>query len=240
MRRNLWESDGMEPMFDMPCDEVGGERDSDVWDGVSKSLYDGAEYCGRFDIARVEKQTFPENYAKNWVPFDKIRNKDISQSFIHFFLPDVKFKQLLNHPERYLKTFAAARGVVSPDFSLYRNAPLCIQMRNCLYSRLVTRYYQRRGVAVIVVARWGDERSLSFCFDGIEKGAEVAIGTQGCIRSTESKRIFVVGLREMFKRVEPTRVHVYGDMPDEVFGEFRKDNSDIFVHHVSDVRMAHM
>ena len=65
--------------------------------------------------------------------------------------------------------------------------------------------------------RWGDERSYAFCFDGIQPGKPVAVGTHGCIRRREDRRYFRQGLEAMLERLRPSGLIVYGPAPDSLF-----------------------
>ena len=82
------------------------------------------------------------------------------------------------------------KGVISPDFSLYRNMPLVMQMWNTYRGRAVACWLQNNGVEIIPNVRFGDERTFSFCFDGVEENKTVAVGTHGCIKRKEDKIFF--------------------------------------------------
>lgn len=62
-------------------------------------------------------------------------------------------------------------------------------------------------VEIIPNVGWGDTSTFEFCFDGIEKGSIVAVGTIGCKRS---KLAFMRGYNEMLKRIEPSAVICFG------------------------------
>lgn len=67
---------------------------------------------------------FPTIYRTNacpssLIPFDKaVPSKDHS-GWVHFFIHDSRFTQLLNNPWRYLPILAKFDGALSPDYSVF-------------------------------------------------------------------------------------------------------------------------
>lgn len=49
-----------------------------------------------------------------------IRNAEVA----YFSKDDFKFNRIWNNPKRYLEFLKNFKGIISPDFSLYRNMPL--------------------------------------------------------------------------------------------------------------------
>ena len=70
--------------------------------------------------------------------------------------------------------------------------PLVMQMWNTYRGRAVACWLQNNGVEVIPNVRFGDERTFSFCLDGIEENKTVAVGTHGCIKRKEDKIFFKI------------------------------------------------
>ncbi len=134
---------------------------------------------------------------------------------------DVKFERLWNNPTRYLDKLKKFKGVISPDFSLYRNMPLVMQMWNTYRNRALAYWLQNNGIEVIPNVRFGDERTYSFCFDGIEENKTIAVGTHGCIKRKEDRIFFKVGLDRTVKRLSPKTIVVYGAAPDCIFKQYK-------------------
>lgn len=86
--------------------------------------------------------------------------------------------------------------------------------------------------------RWGDERSYAFCFDGVQTGKPVAVGTHGCIRHREDRRYFRQGLEVMLSRLHPSAVLVYGQAPESLFQPCREAGVPI-CRFDSDIHAAH-
>ena len=102
-------------------------------------------------------------------------------------------------------------GALSPDFSLYLDYPISLQIYNTYRNRYCGAYWQSLGVNVIPTIGWRDEKSFDFCFDGVEKGSVVAVGTVGIMNNKDAKELFLKGYNEMLKRIEPSKIIIYGN-----------------------------
>jgi len=156
--------------------------------------------------------TFSKAMSKTWDDFDY---------WVIFYEDDAKFERLWNNPKQYLSKLKKFKGVISPDFSLYRNMPLVMQIWNTYRGRAIAVWLQDNGIEIIPNVRFGDERTFSFCFDGIEENKTVAVGTHGCIKRKEDKIFFQTGLARMVQRLKPETIIVYGVAPDSIFKTYK-------------------
>ena len=131
-------------------------------------------------------------------------------SFIHFFLDDSAFSVVWNQPDRYIDMFKKWGGCFSPDFSLFMDYPLSIQIWNVYRNRWCGAYWQSNGINVIPTISWSDANSFNFCFCGVEKGSYVACSTVGIMRNEAYKEAFKVGFDKMLSVIEPEFVFMYG------------------------------
>lgn len=81
--------------------------------------------------------------------------------YIHFYMHDVTFRQVITNTKKYLDRFRKYGDVISPDCSLYINMPLCLQIANTYMNRAIGVYLQNNGIKVIPNVRWGDERTMN-------------------------------------------------------------------------------
>ena len=165
--------------------------------------------------------TFSKAMSKSWTDFD---------SWVVFYEHDKEFERLWNNPKQYLDKLKKFKGVISPDFSLYRNMPLVMQMWNTYRGRALAVWLQNNDVEIIPNVRFGDERTFSFCFDGIEENKTVAVGTHGCIKRKEDKIFFKVGLARMVQRLSPKTIIVYGSGPDNIFKPYKDMGINIIAY----------
>ena len=183
-------------------------------------LVENADFDGYIELPVIKTSdklpekvvTFSKAMSKSWSDFD---------CWIVFYEHDKEFERLWNNPKQYLDKLKKFKGVISPDFSLYRNMPLVMQMWNTYRGRAVACWLQNNGVEIIPNLRFGDERTFSFCFDGIEENKTVAVGTHGCIKRKEDKIFFKIGLARMVQRLSPKIIIVYGSAPDNIFKPYR-------------------
>ena len=204
---------------------VHRKRKATIDDGMNPELIIGADFDGYLGIPIIKR---PKEFVvpSNIIPFSKRHRDDDPQAAIGFCEMDTEFSDVLITPDEYIKEFQQ-RMLIAPDCSLYRNAPLAVQIANIYKSRAIGHYYQTHGVNVTPMVRWGNELTYTtgvlperVAFLGVEKRSIVAIGTYGCIRSRDDKYHFQAGLDAMMETLEPKIVLVYGSMPQKIFGAY--------------------
>jgi len=171
----------------------------------------------KWDIPLVRKQDIDLKHL-DFLSFDQVgRKKKAGDAFktIHFFKDDYKLEGLYNRYAANLIKLARFCNVLTPDYSLYRDMPLALQLHNTFKNRWCGAYWQENGLNVITSISWSDERSYEFCFLGVEKDAIVAVSTLGVRRYKEDKKWFLKGYYEMQRQLEPRTIICY----DEPFGE---------------------
>ena len=193
---------------------------NDNYDVFHAFLVDNASFDGYIELPIIKTSdelpekivTFSKAMSNSWSDFD---------CWVVFYEHDRKFERLWNNPKQYLDKLKKFKGVISPDFSLYRNMPLVMQMWNTYRGRAITVWLHNNGIEVIPNVRFGDERTFSFCFDGVEENKTVAVGTHGCIKHKEDKIFFNIGLAQMVQRLSPKTIIVYGSAPDNIFKPYK-------------------
>ncbi len=116
-----------------------------------------------------------------------------------------------SYPKRALETIGRFDCVITPDFSLYRDWPLAIQLWNTYRNRWLGAWWFSHGFQVIPSVNWSTEASYEFCFEGLPVGGSVAVATME-IHQADSlgQRLFLSGFKEMLRRCRPELVLVYG------------------------------
>ena len=177
-------------------------------------LVKNATYAGEQEIPKIRTSNLiPEKV----VSFSKaISSKDYNQ-WISFYEYDYKFECLWRTPHKYLPIIKRFQGIISPDYSLYYDMPLCMQVWNTYRGRALAHWLQENGVEVIPNVRWGDERTFETACLGVESGKTIAVGTHGCIKTVEGRKMFIAGFDYVINRLKPKTVLVYGRMPDKIF-----------------------
>ncbi|MCH5252773.1 MAG: DUF4417 domain-containing protein [Lachnospiraceae bacterium] len=176
----------------------------DKYDKLLRNRYLGDELFG---IPKLHIQDLDEKEFV-FMGFDHVSNKKHrdEDKTIHFFLDDSKFERVYLYPEKYIERLAKYRALLTPDFSVYEDMPLALQINSVFKNRWCGAYWQEYGLKVIPTISWSDERSLSFCFNGIEKHSIVAVSTLG---SKKVKKKFMYGYDAMLEQIEPSVILCY-------------------------------
>lgn len=188
-------------------------------DGFQEYLVENANLVGEPGIPEIIDFHNTE-VPIDIVPFEKINKETNKRKYVHFYMHDKGFRQILTNTKLYVTKLKMFDGVITPDPTIKTYRSKCIQETNTYLNRAVGVYLQKQGIPVIPNIRWGDENSFSFCFLGVPKNSILSVSTHGCIRSNEEKDYFRKGLKAMLVILEPMDVLVHGYMPDEVFGDF--------------------
>jgi hypothetical protein len=150
----------------------------------------------------IEKQS---HKVEGLTPFN---NKP--KHYAHFFLDDYRFEKVWNKPKKYLNILNEFDGVLSPDFSLYTDYPLPVQIWNTYRNRWLGQYWQQHGIKVIPTIVWSTKDSYDFCFKGVETGCDVAISSIGIMKNENALNLFYEGYTEMLKQIKPNKIYLYG------------------------------
>lgn len=194
-----------------------------------------AEYDGEWEMPFIEAETAT---PRRIISFSKAMRTDDYDQWVHFYEDDVNFERLWNRPWVYLPKLKKFKGVISPDFSLYRDMPLIMQAWNTYRNRATGHWLQSNGIKVIPNVRWGDERTYEFCCLGIRNKSIIAIGTHGTLKRKLDRQYFEKGLEYVVSEVEPLIIIAYGAVPEDIFKKYR-DAGIIIIPFESDFAKSH-
>ena len=182
-------------------------------------LVHDARYDGVFEIPVIEPELSIPNRL---ISFSKALKTDDYEQWVHFYEDDAGFERIWNRPLSYLNKLKKFRGVITPDFSIYRDMPLSMQIWNTYRGKAIGHWLQSAGVAVLPNVRAGDERTYAFCCDGVATDGTICVGSHGCIKINEELNFFKRGLEAIVDRLNPRCIVVYGAAPDDVFSCYLK------------------
>lgn len=182
------------------------------YENTTKAIF---ESDNRFNIPKIEPTNFK---ADKFIGFNEAMSSKQTDCGIHFFLDDYQFVRLWNKPSQYLGVLQKFKCVLSPDFSLYSDFPVALQIYNHYRKHWLAAYWQMNGIEVILTICWSNEKSFDWCFDGEPKGGTVAVSSVGTQNRIETKEMFFKGYNEMLRRLEPETIIFYGKVPEECRG----------------------
>lgn len=171
---------------------------------------------GKYDIPVIK----PEPFVRiEYVSFNYCKTaKNPEDKGVHFFIDDYQFDRLWYNLKRYVPLLSRFSAIMTPDFSLFTDWPVAIQIMNHYRKHFIGAYLQRQGIMVYPTIGWSDERSYDWCFDGEPVGATVCVSSVGTQKNKESKRLFLSGYEAMIDKLKPETVIFYGNIPNEVKG----------------------
>lgn len=186
------------------------------YDIFHSRYYAGAIYAGDFEMPVIEgTDAIPDGLVR--FSDSKSRKRDDISAWVVPYEHDIKLRPYWSNAFKYMDRLLEHPGIVSWDFSMYRNMPFALQYWNCFRSRLLGSLYERCGGVCIPNIRPSDSRSLIYSFDGLPTEATVAMGTSGAISTYEDKAVFTMYVDETVKRLRPKNIIVYGAAPYSIF-----------------------
>ena len=189
------------------------------YENLQIAFYSGV---GRYDMPALEPT---EITTKHFLPFNyasSIKETACDEVGIHFFLDDYQFQRIWTEPVRYVNMLRRFSQVLTPDFSMYADFPIAIQIYNHYRRQWFGKLMQDAGIDVIPTVSWSTQESYSFCFDGIPQHAAVAVSSVGTRRTKEARQLFLSGYNEMLSRLEPQKILFAGAIPEGCNGNIVK------------------
>lgn len=178
---------------------------------LNKAIFTGA---GRYGIPALSP--VHEVGARSFIGFNYAKTcREPSDKGLHFFLDDYQFSRLWSNPDAYLSLLSSFSCVCTPDFSMYADFPLAVQLFNHYRKHWLGAYWQEQGITVVPTISWSSEDSFNWCFDGEPKGGVIALSSVGTQKNRNAKQLFLNGYREALKRLEPSVILFYGVVPKE-------------------------
>lgn len=181
------------------------------FENLDKFVFPGV---GKYNIPEISPVT---EYPKGeFIPVKyAMTEKHPERKNVHFFVDDYQFNRFWNSPDRYIPIISRFNAVLSPDFSMYTDMPIAMQIYNSYRKHWLAAYWQLHGITVYPTISWSTPDSYDWCFDGEPVGGIVAVSSVGTQKNKESKRLFLKGYEEMMKRLNPTFVIFCGKVPEE-------------------------
>ena len=155
----------------------------------------------------IKKQFYvPERF----IGFNYAKTSKDKKCGVHFYIDDYQFERIWADPDKYLDILSEYECIISPDFSLYCDMPMPMKIWNTYRNRWIGSYYQSKGLKVIPNVRWDSKDTWEFCFQGIPKGSIISVSTVSLIQDRELREMWKQGMEECIKRIEPTKILLYG------------------------------
>ncbi|OYD65972.1 UNVERIFIED_ORG: ParB-like nuclease family protein [Burkholderia sp. CF145] len=157
----------------------------------------------------------PDDGKTNWLwqwRSDSLRGMPRERFMIGFYVDDTRFECLWDAPAEYVGKMLnlGCTVALSPNYSLWADQALAVQLWNTYRARWVGRYLQEAGIAVIPDVNWSLDASFEFCFLGIPVGAPAISVQLQTLNNPQEVVNAARGLGVALERLKPERVLVYG------------------------------
>lgn len=147
------------------------------------------------------------------------RIKDHKKLNVNFYVRDNVFERLWNNTDRYIDHLKCFHSVIAPDFSISTGKtgmPLVMNLWNKYRNHALAWYLTVQGIKVIPSVSILDKDNWDWGFAGLPKHSILACCTNGRVRAKASRLEFCEGFYEMCNRLEPLKVILVGQIPDEL------------------------
>ena len=184
---------------------------------LEKVIFPGV---GPYDIPVLR----PEKYKEvKWYDFSRASQiREYEGKGIHFFLDDYQFERIWTKFERNINMLVKFDAVMTPDWSMFTDWPVIVQMWNHYRKHYVGAYLQMMGQTVYPTICWSDKKSFDWCFDGEPVGGCVAVSSVGTQMRKGEKESFMYGYDAMLERLKPEVILFNGKVPSECRGNIVK------------------
>lgn len=110
------------------------------------ALVKGAKLVGKYELPLLSLSTF---IPKRAIPFDKAATASDRKQWVHFYTDDYRYERIWNFPQRYLQMLSSFEGVITPDFSVYIDLPLAMQIWNTYRNRALAYWLQHCHIPIV-------------------------------------------------------------------------------------------
>ena len=191
------------------------------YDAWRTRYYQGATFAGDYEMPVIKgTDQVPERLIR--FSDSKSQKADDLGAWVVPYEHDVKLECMWNNAFKYMDNLLEHPGIVSWDFSMYRNMPFSLQQWNFFRGRLIGILYEIMGGECIPNIRPTDSRSLVYALDGIPTECTIAMGSVGNLRDRGDRAVFEQYVEEVVRRLRPANIIVYGEAPDDVFHSARE------------------
>lgn len=177
----------------------------------------GNFYSDFYGIPFVEKFTEQVPKDTRWIDFSTGRNyyyrKEKKYNGIHFYCDDFKFNCIWNYPNRYINMLSEFDFVIMPDFSLYYDFPMALQLYNKYKNHWISCYYSQFGIYMIPNCNISYYANYDWSFRGFPKESVVAVSDIGRSKYVDQKYNKIRIIEHIFGTLKPIQVLIFTRSP---------------------------
>lgn len=173
-------------------------------ENTEKMIFPGV---GKYGIPEIKPETDIRIDRLEWIPVNyAMTATDKKSKGVHFYKDDYQFERFWNYPDKYIPILQQFGAVCSPDFSLYSDMPLAVQLFMHYKKHWLAAYWQAHGIRVIPTLCWCGEQSYDWCFDGEPRNAIVSISSHGTQSDPYEAECFAKHCRKALEVLQPSGI----------------------------------
>ena len=187
-----------------------------IRDTYKFNMIKNAKLTGKYDFP-IATYTTELDIDSKFIPFNyALTIKKPEDFYVYFYIDDYQFERLWNYPSKYLNLLKKFKGVIAPDFSMYIDMPMAMQIWNIYRTRVLSYFWSINNIKVIPNASWSNASSYRWCFDGLPSNAVIAVSSIGCVKNKKALLNFCEGFLKMEEILKPKQVLFFGNIPDSI------------------------
>ncbi len=199
---------------------------------------------GIYDIpvCPTKKVEIPKELL-TWKETVRIHNKLIKQNkgyhydaYVCFYCDDYLFDGphgIWNDYHKAIEIIKHFAGIISADFSTYKDFPVPLKMWNTYRMRAFGFWCTTQGINVINNVRWSED-TLDFCFAGIPKNSIVCLGVIASdIRKAINWPEYGKFLKLMVDILQPRIILIYGSSRYKFFKDLQEQGIVVKSYHTA-------
>jgi hypothetical protein len=178
-------------------------------DVFNARLLNGLTLVGPHDIPKIHPSAL---VPRKLVAFSEAISSTAADSdaWVHFYEDDYRFIRLWNDPEACFTLLEPFAGIISPDFSLYRNMPVAQKVDHTYKNHLLGARMQADGFNVIANVRLSGRSSIPYALAGAPRQSTIALGLHGCTRDLQNRPLVNEEVRIICDELSPSHIVIYG------------------------------
>lgn len=196
----------------------------------SARLLDGLTLVAPYDIPRIKPCDLVPDRLVAFSEAMSMSTTPDHRAWVHFYEDDYRFERLWRSPDTYLPRLAPFAGIISPDFSVYRNLPAAEKIHQTYRNQLLGARMQADGGTVIANVRLSGRESIPYALAGVPRNSTIAIGLHGCTRDKANRRHVVEEIGLICAELDPTQLVVYGSAAYGVLDQPRERGIPVHVY----------
>lgn len=128
-------------------------------ENTEKMIFPGV---GKYGIPEIKPETDIRIDKLEWIPVNyALTAKDKATKGVHFYKDDYQFERFWNNPDKYIPLLQQFGAVCSPDFSLYSDMPLAVQLFMHYKKHWLAAYWQPTESALFQRSAGAESKAMT-------------------------------------------------------------------------------